>query len=375
MKKIYIFLLGYIAVCNTGISQPSLQEVTGSGNSTDKTIELLRGAYFNVNSGSIGTGDAKVSFQAVGNNSNSGYGHIQTSYHAFGYSTPLILNALGGNVGIGTTSPEQRLDVNGSTIIRGSLVSSVADANIGGNIALSNPAKTAPGTASTWRIFNMSGTYGNSLQFWAYDNVGCNGGLCNNKFTLTDNGNVGIGINEPAYKLDINGNANIQTDITLGSGTGVVYSDGSSYAIFHDGNYLWQNRTNTATRMMLGSNGDLLVYGNQTIGTDAAQKNLSVNGNVKTRKLTVTQTNWPDYVFDSAYQLKPLQQVEQFIQQNKHLPEVPSAVAVSNEGVDVGNNQALLLKKIEELTLYIIQQNKELEAVKKRMAEMEAKAK
>jgi hypothetical protein len=58
-----------------------------------------------------------------------------------------------------------------------------------------------------------------------------------------------------------------------------------------------------------------------------------------------------------------LYQVEKYIQQNKHLPDVPSAAEVKKEGIDLGDNQAVLLKKIEELTLYIIEQNKKLEAV------------
>lgn len=105
-----------------------------------------------------------------------------------------------GNVGIGTSSPIRTLDV------RGSIASVITDPEIGGQIELSNPAKTASGAASTWKIFNMTGGYGNSLQFWAYDNQACEGGLCNSRFTLMDNGNVGIDTNAPNAKLAVNGN-------------------------------------------------------------------------------------------------------------------------------------------------------------------------
>ncbi|WP_144009039.1 hypothetical protein [Pedobacter africanus] len=134
---------------------------------------------------------------------NAGFGIANSTTNAY----PFYINYL-DNIGLGTNTPEQKLDVHGNAIIRGSIISSVADANIGGRILLNNPAKTASGTASSWQIFNMSGAYGNSLQFWAYDNVGCTSpnGLCDNKFTIMDNGNVGIGTTIPNSKLAVNGN-------------------------------------------------------------------------------------------------------------------------------------------------------------------------
>jgi hypothetical protein len=64
---------------------------------------------------------------------------------------------------------------------------------------------------------------------------------------------------------------------------------------------------------------------------------------------------WSDYVFNDDYKLRSLSSLESFIKQNKHLPEVPSAKEVEEKGISVGDNQALLLKKIEELTLYVIE--------------------
>lgn len=70
-------------------------------------------------------------------------------------------------------------------------------------------------------------------------------------------------------------------------------------------------------------------------------------------------TGWPDFVFAPGYKLKPLTEVEQFIADNGHLPDVPSAEEVTANGVALGESQAMLLKKIEELTLYVIQLDKE----------------
>lgn len=240
------------------------------------------------------------------------------------FGAPLFIRRSNGFVGLNNENPQSQLDVNGSTIIRGGIVSTISDANTGGRIELQNPAKTANGAASRWTIFNMAGAYGNSLQFWSYDNLGCTtGGMCENRVTFNDDGKVGIGTMTPVYKLDVRGTA--------------------------------------------------AFSGKVIIGQTSAQSDLNVNGTIKTRKITVTQTNWPDYVFDSSYQLKPLRQVEQYIQQNKHLPDVPSAATVNKDGVDVGDNQALLLKKIEELTLYIIQQNKDMQEMKDRIKVLEAK--
>ncbi|MFL9483960.1 hypothetical protein ACI6Q2_14370 [Chitinophagaceae bacterium LWZ2-11] len=107
--------------------------------------------------------------------------------------------------------------------------------------------------------------------------------------------------------------------------------------------------------------------GNVGIGVTTPTEKLSVNGNIRTKKLIVTQTGWPDYVFDSSYTLTPLTQVEQFIKDNKHLPDVPSAKEVADKGLDVGDNQAVLLKKIEELTLYMIEMKKENDRMKEEM--------
>jgi len=95
---------------------------------------------------------------------------------------------------------------------------------------------------------------------------------------------------------------------------------------------------------------------------------LAVNGSISAQRLRLSQTGWPDYVFDSSYRLPNLKETEQYIQQNGHLPGIPSAKEVESKGVDVGDHQAVLLKKIEEITLYMIEQNKKLEAQAKELS-------
>lgn len=90
---------------------------------------------------------------------------------------------------------------------------------------------------------------------------------------------------------------------------------------------------------------------------------LAVAGDIMAEKLKVKLQNagWPDYVFDNDYRLPSIKELEAFIQKNKHLPNVPSAEQIKKDGIDVGDNQRILLEKIEELTLYIIEQNKKIE--------------
>jgi hypothetical protein len=114
----------------------------------------------------------------------------------------------------------------------------------------------------------------------------------------------------------------------------------------------------------LDVNGNIFSNGKIAIGTtDITQigtYSLAVNGDAIFDKVKVKAYPWADYVFNNNYPLLPLKELEKFIQDHKHLPEVPSAAEVEKEGLDVGDNQALLLKKIEELTLYIIDQDKRI---------------
>jgi hypothetical protein len=110
---------------------------------------------------------------------------------------------------------------------------------------------------------------------------------------------------------------------------------------------------------------DVYVNATGTNGKTAWYDKLWVNGDMLSKKVKVTQTGWPDYVFEKAYHLPSLAEVEKYIQQHKHLPDVPSAAEIEKNGLDLGDNQAVLLKKIEELTLYAIDQDKKIETQNK----------
>ena len=94
------------------------------------------------------------------------------------------------------------------------------------------------------------------------------------------------------------------------------------------------------------------------IGTENPASELDVNGTIRAKEVKVEATGWSDFVFDKGYKLPTLQEVEQHISDNGHLPGIPPEKQVMEEGINVADMQAKLLQKIEELTLYVIELEK-----------------
>jgi len=127
--------------------------------------------------------------------------------------------------------------------------------------------------------------------------------------------------------------------------------------------------------------GNVIVpTGRMAIGTNNIDPNytLAVKGNIHATQVNVDTDTWPDYVFEKGYKFHSLPDIEKYIKQNGHLPDMPSANEVKLNGIDLGDTNARLLKKIEELTLYLIDLKKENEkhkGVEQRMAELENQVK
>lgn len=182
-----------------GTTAPQYTLHTVANGNTGTESALLWGQYWGAAVGIQNSSSSYYAFSVIGNMNSDGTA-------ASGGYKPLLWVQGNALVGVGTNAPQHTLDVNGDGGFQGAITVSKSDPSIGGQIVISNPAKTAAGAASTWKIYNMTGDYGNSLQFWAYDNTGCTtGGMCANRLTLMDNGNVGIGTESPQSLLAVAG--------------------------------------------------------------------------------------------------------------------------------------------------------------------------
>jgi hypothetical protein len=189
-------------------------------------------------------------------------------------------------------------------------------------------------------------------------------------------GNVGIGTTTPTAPLTVStggpiislfkhtGTANAA--ITVANNTGFM-NLGIGATTPHP--YVWSN----TGRLFIGDDGNPTMFigmgnGNVGIGTvNTGSFKLAVEGKIGAREVQVTLANpFPDYVFASNYKLRSLFNLETYINQNKHLPGIPSAAEVEkNGGIELGQMNTKLLEKIEELTLYVIEINKKVERLEK----------
>jgi len=114
----------------------------------------------------------------------------------------------------------------------------------------------------------------------------------------------------------------------------------------------------------LDNNGMMITQGLKT-------NEIAVNGNIKAKEIKVTSSaaDWPDYVFAEGYKLPSLKETAAFIDKNKHLPGVPKATEVEENGLSLGEMNRILLQKIEELTLHMIDKDKRIEALEKKLNE------
>jgi len=282
-------------------------------------------------------------------------------------------------VGIGTTSPLSQLQVANATATNTSQTFARFGRTTGANNGIGDYIGIGPNAVTTiGAVYRSTDAWG--LEFLTYDVTG---------IRLNGNGNVGIGTTSPGSQLDVENSQNAATLIQVGNsnsgasaagalvatnGThvGLLQQYGTSYTtsgIFRqDGTILYANgsggltlstgfaqpiyfATNSTQAMIINSSGYV------GIGTSNPDQKLTVKGTIHSQEVIVDMSVLPDYVFKPTYRLPTLTEVKTYIDQNHHLPEMPSAEQVAKDGLSLGDMNAKLLKKVEELTLYLIEKD------------------
>jgi len=282
-----------------------------------------------------------------------------------------------GNIGFNTSSPNATLDVAGTTLLEGN-VSTLATAGIGVN---TNPTygwlqinHDGDNTKNEWYQHPIS-IWGTTQTFYIgvssnhhvsyLQSVDESSPAVSNIALNPRGGNVGIGTSTPGAPLDVTGLIHISGDQinTLSAGQGTYLG-------------AWNNltggtgETDFINQQGGGTTGGFAFYNSSDNSKGHLIMYVNNSGQLYATEVTIqSPLPWSDYVFDNNYNLKSLPEVENYVKENKHLPDVPSAKEVEKDGIALGKMNNVLLKKVEELTLYVIEQDKKIEELKKEKAE------
>ncbi|MCW3787895.1 hypothetical protein [Plebeiibacterium sediminum] len=283
----------------------------------------------------------------------------------------------------------------------------LAGASVWGQTLEVNPSSNEPtlklgrnGGKATIKGVN-TGTYGHIVIDPAEsgDAVYISHYINSNTYLSTGGGNVGIGMSNPKAKLDVAGDVNVggyQTRIYRHDGNTrfFVQSDINrwAYSRFQSGSNIFDIGTNTGNgnrlefrpqgvetyKSWIDNHGNWTMSGNMTVDgiinseeiqvKEIAAANVSLNGTLAANQITVkTNGNTADFVFSDSYNLKDLTEVENYIKTHKHLPDIPSAKEMEDSGVNLAEMNKLLLQKVEELTLYQIEKDKQVNSLKEKI--------
>lgn len=271
--------------------------------------------------GAAGTGYGASNFEVASAN--------QASFPYTSYTTRLAVNSRTGNVGIGVAAPTANLEVAGGW---------TNGLRVG---VTSNRANTSTQLASSLAVIgndNMATTT-NGAVAWDYYNNGDKPSWSGTLLRHIGTGETGLQYGVPASKQGQLVFQNVDNAVIGTNGANLFISPNSQISTA----FLWDGSVGIGT-------------------TKTSGYKLAVNGSaIFTKAVVKLYTTWPDYVFAPTYQLPSLPEVKAYITQHQHLAEMPTAHDIEKDGIDLGDNQAKLLKKVEELTLYVIDLNEKME--------------
>nr|WP_320120069.1 hypothetical protein [uncultured Marinifilum sp.] len=311
----------------------------------------------------------------------------------FNFHFVIAQNKIGesGNVGINTLSPEKDLDVNGTL---------KAESVIIGNYSVSKSFQVLFDNVSNQKVDLFIPKYWGTLEisvtgsYWFQNVVG----VVTKKFSLGLNPENKVYDNSSRYS-EVMGNtkngfaisdfrwdaekASYKVTIVCISGKKnqiTIHVKGLTNGSSHAENVL--NMTcseiyttdNTQYEKPIQNFNDMVKFNGQVaIGSKTIDPNylLDVEGIIRAEEIKVESTGGADFVFEEDYKLKSLEEVEQFVQENKHLPDIPSAKKMEEEGIGLSEMNKLLLQKVEELTLYTITQQKTIKKQKNLLQQFE----
>ena len=315
---------------------------------------------FNVSSNSTDGGKIYTTYESgraglnfVENDDPFVFNFLQTGFN-------LQLGFHHGKMGVGTASPRAMLHVNNGDNSYGSILANANEANFS---LYTKTLKTQPANIESFRLGMKYDTNENNGFISFYRGSSSDDGYLGfstsgkERIRIDKLGNVDIGTQTSGVKLEVKGYMKLNT----GTSDLLLYRDNDV------GNWSLL-RSNTGEGIAIIGQPDRVALSvsrntsNVGIGTkDTKGFKLGVNGKIAATEVKVaTYANWPDYVFKKEYNLPSLNEVENQIKENGHLANIPSAKAVKKDGFFLGEMDAKLLQKIEELTLYTIQQEKEI---------------
>ena len=297
-----------------------------------------------------------------------------TLFNIFGTKGEGMTIVPNGYVGFGTPYPKQKIHVVGENILISRTSSPKAPGSTNGSMLFGADVNNSDDKGEWGIEYCNDKNEGFGLNFWKTWTYS-GSPLINHVLFLQNDGKVGIGTQFPQRELDVIGNmqvtgninnfGNIYTKSVEATGMYVTHTASSDWSFASE---IKVNRDLTKAFVITKNGGTVFsIMGNGIVN---AKKIYAEEFEIHPNAMSIF---WYDHVFNQDYKLRSLPELEQFIKTNKHLPEIPPEKEIKENGFNLGEMQGKLLLKIEELTLYLIEQQKLIEELQLRLSELESR--